>query len=123
MLLVGEGALQMTGWEFGNCPRLGKDTIVILFNNTSWEMLRAFQPESAFNDLDDWRFADIAAAIGGEGRRVTTRAELAQSLEHAIGTRGRFQLIEAMIPRGAMSATLSRFVAGVNRLHAAKDAA
>ncbi len=113
----------MTGWELGNCRRLGIDPIVILFNNTSWEMLRAFQPESAFNDLDDWRFADLAAAIGGDGRRVTTRAELAAALEDAVATRGRFQLIEAMLPRGAMSATLSRFVAGVKRLHAPKDAA
>ncbi len=123
LILVGDGAFQMTGWELGNCRRLGIDPVVILFNNTSWEMLRAFQPESAFNDLDDWRFADIAASIGGEGRRVTTRAELGQALEHAVATRGRFQLIEAMLPRGAMSATLSRFVAGVKRLHAAKDAA
>ena len=123
LILVGDGAFQMTGWELGNCRRLGIDPVVILFNNTSWEMLRAFQPESAFNDLDDWRFADIAASIGGEGRRVTTRAELGQALEHAVATRGRFQLIEAMLPRGAMSATLSRFVAGVKRLYAAKAAA
>ena len=60
LILVGDGAFQMTGWELGNCRRLGIDPVVILFNNTSWEMLRAFQPESAFNDLDDWRFADIA---------------------------------------------------------------
>jgi indolepyruvate decarboxylase len=123
LILVGDGAFQMTGWELGNCRRLGIDPIVILFNNASWEMLRAFQPESAFNDLDDWRFAEIAGSIGGEGRRVTTRAELAAALERAVATRGRFQLIEAMIPRGAMSATLSRFVAGVKRLHAPKDAA
>ncbi len=84
LILVGDGAFQMTGWELGNCRRLGIDPIVILFNNTSWEMLRAFQPESAFNDLDDWRFADIAGSIGGEGRRVTTRAELAAALEHAV---------------------------------------
>jgi indolepyruvate decarboxylase len=37
--------------------------------------------------------------------------------------RGRFQLVEVMLPRGAMSATLSRFVAGVKRLSAAKAAA
>ncbi len=123
LILVGDGAFQMTGWELGNCRRLGIDPIVILFNNTSWEMLRAFQPESAFNDLDDWRFADLAAAIGGEGRRVTTRAELAAALEQAVATRGRFQLVEAMLPRGAMSATLGRFVAGVKRLQAPKDAA
>ena len=82
-----------------------------------------FQPESGFNDLDDWRFAEIAGPIGGDGRRVTTRAELAQALERAVATRGRFQLIEAMIPRGVLSATLSRFVAGVKRLQGPKDAA
>ena len=123
LILVGDGAFQMTGWELGNCRRLGIDPIVILFNNESWEMLRAFQPESAFNDLDDWRFADMARSLGGEGHRVATRAELAAALEHAAATRGRFQLIEAMIPRGAMSATLSRFVAGVKRLQAAKEPA
>jgi indolepyruvate decarboxylase len=123
LILVGDGAFQMTGWELGNCRRLGIDPIVVLFNNTSWEMLRAFQPESAFNDLDDWRFAELAGAIGGEGRRVGTRAELAAALEHAAATRGRFQLVEAMIPRGVLSATLSRFVAGVKRLHGPKEAA
>ncbi|MDZ7811478.1 MAG: thiamine pyrophosphate-dependent enzyme [Arhodomonas sp.] len=54
LILVGDGAFQMTGWELGNCRRYGWDPIVLLFNNCSWEMLRAFQPESRFNDLDDW---------------------------------------------------------------------
>jgi indolepyruvate decarboxylase len=75
LILVGDGAFQMTGWEFGNCRRYGFDPIVVLFNNRSWEMLRVFQPESRFNDLDDWHFADIAGPIGGVGERVTTRRE------------------------------------------------
>ena len=75
-------------------------------------MLRAFQPESAFNDLDDWHFAEIAPSLGGVGERVTTRAELAAALERAIACRGRFSLIEVMLPRGTTSATLARFVAG-----------
>jgi hypothetical protein len=41
----------------------------------------------------------------------------AAAIAHARATRGRFQLIEAMIPRGVMSSTLARFVAGVRRLH------
>ena len=118
LILVGDGAFQMTGWELGNCARHGWDPIVLVFNNTSWEMLRAFQPESKFNDLDDWHFADLARGMGGEGVRVTTRRELAAALERAIATRGRFQLIEAMIPRGTLSPTLARFVAGVKRLQA-----
>ncbi len=116
LVLVGDGAFQMTGWELGNCRRLGIDPIVVVFNNASWEMLRAFQPESAFNDLDDWRFAEMARGLGGDGYRVTTRAELEAALRTAFTTRGRFQLIDAVYPRGRLSPTLERFVDGVRRL-------
>ena len=120
LILVGDGAFQMTGWELGNCRRYGWDPIVLLFNNASWEMLRTFQPESGFNDLDDWGFAQMAAGMGGDGVRVRTRAELKAALDKAIATRGRFQLIEVMIPRGVLSESLSRFVNAVKRLNAAK---
>ena len=120
LILVGDGAFQMTGWELGNCKRYGWDPIVLLFNNASWEMLRTFQPESSFNDLGDWGFADMARGLGGDGVRVRTRAELKTALDHAMATRGRFQLIEIMIPSGVLSNTLARFVAGVKRLNAAK---
>ena len=120
LILVGDGAFQMTGWELGNCRRYGWDPIVLLFNNASWEMLRTFQPESGFNDLDDWGFAQMAAGMGGDGVRVRTRAELKSALDKAVATRGRFQLIEVMIPRGVLSESLSRFVNAVKRLNAAK---
>jgi indolepyruvate decarboxylase len=112
LILVGDGAFQMTGWELGNCRRYGLDPIVVLFNNASWEMLRAFQPESRFNDLDDWQFATMAAALGGHGERVTTRKALQDALERAVARRGQFSLIEVMLPRGATSTTLARFVSG-----------
>jgi indolepyruvate decarboxylase len=117
LILVGDGAFQMTGWELGNCRRYGWDPIVLLFNNCSWEMLRAFQPESRFNDLDDWNFAAMAGPLGGDGQRVTTRAQLKAALANAVSRRGRFQLIEIMLSRGQMSTTLARFVAGVSRGH------
>ncbi|VCU09771.1 Indole-3-pyruvate decarboxylase [Rhodoplanes serenus] len=113
LILVGDGAFQMTGWELGNCRRYGLDPIVLLFNNASWEMLRVFQPESRFNDLSDWNFAAMAPALGGHGERVATRRELAAALERAIARRGMFSLIEVMLPRGATSRTLARFVTGL----------
>lgn len=117
LILVGDGAFQMTGWELGNCRRYGWDPIVIVFNNASWEMLRTFQPESGFNDLDHWGFAEMAAGLGGDGVRVATRAELKAALDKAMATRGKFQLIEVTIARGVLSSTLARFVAGVKRLN------
>jgi indolepyruvate decarboxylase len=112
LILVGDGAFQMTGWELGNCRRYKLDPIVVLFNNASWEMLRVFQPESKFNNLDDWNFAAIAPSLGGHGERVTTRAELAAALDRAVKRRGMFSLVEVMLPRGKTSDTLARFVAG-----------
>ncbi|MFL5029089.1 MAG: indolepyruvate/phenylpyruvate decarboxylase [Xanthobacteraceae bacterium] len=112
LILVGDGAFQMTGWELGNCRRYGFDPIVVVFNNASWEMLRVFQPESGFNDLDDWNFSAMAPAMGGVGERATTRRDLAAALERAAARRGVFSLVEVMLPRGATSRTLARFVAG-----------
>jgi indolepyruvate decarboxylase len=116
VILVGDGAFQMTGWELGNCQRYGWDPIVIVFNNRSWEMLRAFEPEAGFTDLSDWHFAEMAHPLGGRGCRVSNRAELGVALDAALSRRGRFELIEVMLPRGAVSDTLARFVQGVRRL-------
>lgn len=116
LILVGDGAFQMTGWELLNCRRYGWDPIVLVFNNRSWEMLRAFQPESKFNDLDDVNYAAVAAALGGSGYRVTTRIELHRALERAVAERGRFQLIEVMLERGQLSRTLARFVSGIKHM-------
>ncbi len=123
IILVGDGAFQMTGWELGNCQRYGWDPVVVVFNNCSWEMLRAFEPDAGFTDLSDWHFADMAAALGGRGTRVATRAELGAALDAALGRRGRFELIEVMIPRGSVSDTLARFVEGVRRLQRPAPAA
>jgi indolepyruvate decarboxylase len=115
LILVGDGAFQMTGFELGNARRLGLNPIVLVFNNTAWGMLKVFQPETDYNDLDDWRFAEMAAALGGKGRRVSTRAELWAALVGAHADEANWHLIEIMIPRGAYSRVLSRFVGAVRQ--------
>ncbi len=115
LILVGDGAFEMTGWELGNCRRYGWDPIVVVFNNCSWEMLRVFDPQAGFNDRDDWHFADIAASLGGTGARVRTRAELKRALAEAQAARGCFRLIEVMLEKGAISDTLARFVGALGQ--------
>jgi indolepyruvate decarboxylase len=116
IVMVGDGAFQMTGWELGNARRMGCDPIVLLLNNASWEMLRTFQPEGRYNDLGDWDFASMAAGMGGDGYVVRTRRELAAALARAHATRGRFQLVDIRLARGVLSPTLERFVKAVKRL-------
>ena len=118
IIMVGDGAFQMTGWELLNCRRYGWNPIVLLFNNSSWEMLRAFQPESSFNDLDHLDYANIADSLGGRGHRASTRRELKGAMQEALQDESCFQLIEIMLERGQLSATLSRFVDGIKNMRA-----
>ena len=119
LVLVGDGAFQMTGWELLNCARLSVDPIVVVFNNASWEMLRTFQPGSKFNDLVELDFSEIATTLGGDGYRVTNKTELAVALSRAYATRGRFQLIDAVLARGDLTPALQNFVDGIKRMRAA----
>jgi len=120
LIMVGDGAFQMTGWELGNCRQYGWNPIVLLFNNRSWEMLRTFQPGPDYHNLDDWKFAEMAAPMGGHGVRVTTCKELVDALANAQADDSRFQLIEVMLERGEISQTLNRFVNAVKRLSGVK---
>jgi indolepyruvate decarboxylase len=116
LILVGDGAFQMTGLELGNARRYGWDPIVLLFNNGAWEMLRAFEPDAQFNELGVWDFASMAAGMGGDGYLVRGRIELQRALAQAYATRGRFQLLDIRLAPGAQSPTLARFVSAVKRL-------
>lgn len=115
VILVGDGAFEMTGWELGHCPRHGWDPIVIVLNNSGWEMLRAFEPEARFNNLCRWRFGDLANDLGGHGVRVHTHDQLVDEVGRALAQRGKFQLIDVMLPRGSMSRRMQKFVNGISR--------
>ena len=117
VVLLGDGAFQMTGMELGNCSRYGWDPIVLVLNNKTWGMLAVFQPEAEYNNLGDWKLADMANSLGGEGQRVTTRKELSAALDRALATRGKFQLIEVMIAKEDLSTTLNNYVSTLRKMH------
>lgn len=116
IILVGDGAFQMTGFEIGNASKLGVKPIIVVFNNASWEMLRAFQPESKFNDLDTWNFAELANTLGGRGQLVTSRDQLLPAFKTAFEDETKFQLLDIRLQRGEMSNTLSQFSNSVIKL-------
>ncbi|WIT10608.1 indolepyruvate/phenylpyruvate decarboxylase [Paucibacter sediminis] len=116
LVLVGDGAFQMTGWELGNARAMGCDPIVLLLNNASWEMLRTFEPEGRYNGRGAWDFAAMAAGMGGRGYEVHTVGQLVEALACAQAERGRFQLLDLRLAPGVLSPTLQRFVGAVKRL-------
>lgn len=118
IILVGDGAFQMTGWEMLNMPRYGLNPIIMVFNNASWEMLRTFQPESEFNNLPLLDFKAIGDSLGGKGHKANNRAELKTAFETALADESTFHVIDIKIEKKVLSKTLDRFVNGIKAVRA-----
>jgi len=110
LVLVGDGAFQMTGPEIAHANGLACNPIVVLLNNARWEMLQAFFPHAGYNDTVSWPFAQLAALWGGRGVVAATIGEFRAALQDAWQD-PRFTLIEVPLAKGDISPVLSRFVA------------
>jgi indolepyruvate decarboxylase len=63
LVLVGDGAFQMTGTELSSIARLGLPAIVIVFNNRGYSTERLIL-EGPFNDIASWRFDKLGEVMG-----------------------------------------------------------
>ncbi len=111
LVLVGDGAFQMTGSELVHALRWGLRPVVVVMNNGSWEMLQSFLP-TAYNEVADWRYAETARTWGVLAFRPGTAAELREALAAARAA-DRATLIEVPLARGDISATLHTFTRSV----------
>jgi indolepyruvate decarboxylase len=109
IVLVGDGAFQMTGAEISHAPAYGCRPIVVLFNNTRWEMLQAFFPDAKYNATVAWPFARLAELWGGRGFTVKTPEEFRCALTAAWES-DRFSLIDVSLAPGDISPILRGFV-------------
>jgi indolepyruvate decarboxylase len=109
LVLMGDGAFQMTGPEIAHAPGYGCNPVIVLVNNNRWEMLQAFYPHAAYNDTVAWPFAKLASLWGGDGHTAGSVGELRRALDEAWAS-PRFSIVEVPVPRGDISPVLARFV-------------
>jgi len=83
LVLVGDGAFQMTGTELSSCIRYGQAPIVVVLNNRGYSTEREIL-EGPFNDIPEWQYEKICDLLGGGvGHRVGTFGELVLALKAA----------------------------------------
>ncbi|MBI2763543.1 MAG: hypothetical protein HYX54_07330 [Chloroflexi bacterium] len=87
--LVGDGGLGMTLAEVETAVRMGLRTIVVVFDNERYGMIRTHQEQreggsTAGTDLGPIDFAAAARALGARGARVDTDAALEPALRQAL---------------------------------------
>jgi indolepyruvate decarboxylase len=109
LVLCGDGAFQMTGPEISHAPAHGLSPIVVLVNNSGWQIFRPVSPRHDLLALPPWPYAELAQSFGGVGFRAATRGELREALRAANEVR-EFVVIECLVPPDDLSPVTRRYI-------------
>jgi len=115
LVLVGDGAFQMTGIELSTALRYHLNPIVVLLNNRGYGTERHMQ-DGPYNDLQPWRYSKLPELLGGgKGWEVRTEGELAKALEEARENTSTFSLVEVHLAPLDRSPALDRLAKRIQK--------
>jgi indolepyruvate decarboxylase len=115
LVLVGDGAFQMTGMELSTCARYGLDPIVIVLNNAGYTTERLIL-DGPFNDIQRWDYSKLPQVIGaGRAHRVETVRDLDRALADARRRDGQFVLLDVRLDKLDVSPALRRLGASLQQ--------
>jgi indolepyruvate decarboxylase len=119
IVLVGDGAFQMTGTEISTIVRLGLKPIVLILNNEGYGTMRKIR-DGSFNVISQWNYGKICELVGGgDSTSATTKGELDGAIRSAMGSNS-VRVIDVRIPRNDMSPQLTNMSTEMARLRAGK---
>lgn len=108
IVLVGDGAFQMTGMEISTIARYRLNPVIIVINNRGYGTERPML-DGPFNDLQLWQYSAIPGLVGGNGKGfdVQTEDQLDEALAAAWKHEG-YSILDVKIEQGDMSPALQR---------------
>jgi TPP-dependent 2-oxoacid decarboxylase len=115
LVLVGDGAFQMTGMELSAIARYGLNPIVIVLNNKGYGTERPML-DGAFNDLLNWQYSRIPEVLGtGRGFEVETEDELTAALLASKSHLDSFCIIDVHLDPHDMSPALKQMTQALGK--------
>jgi TPP-dependent 2-oxoacid decarboxylase len=113
LVLVGDGAFQMTGIELSAAARFGCNPIVVVLNNGGYVTER-YIIDGGFNDILPWDYSRLPEVFGkGRGFLVKTEGELEVALQEAALHTESFCLLDVRLDKMDASSTLKRLATGL----------
>jgi indolepyruvate decarboxylase len=112
IVLVGDGAFQMTGMELSSILRNGFCPVVIVLDNEGYGTERMLLlGDHAFNDIRPWHYSRLPEVLGaGKGYEVRTEGDFDQALSSALADPCQLHLLHVRLGRNDYSPTLVRLM-------------
>jgi TPP-dependent 2-oxoacid decarboxylase len=108
LVIVGDGAFQMTGMELSTIARFGLNPVVIVLNNAGYGTERHIH-DGPFNDVLNWNYHKLPEFFGvGRGFLVKTEEELDTALDAAAKHTETYCLLDVHLDPMDKSAALGR---------------
>ncbi|MCB1747614.1 MAG: alpha-keto acid decarboxylase family protein [Gammaproteobacteria bacterium] len=115
LVLVGDGAFQMTGMEVTTAVRYGLSPIVVVLDNAGFGTERPML-DGHFNDVQPWAVSEIPRVLGhGRAFHVRTEAEFADALAAALTLTAELVLIHVELARDDISPALQRLTSQLGK--------
>ena len=108
LVLVGDGAFQMTCMELSTTVRHKFNPIVVVLNNKGYSTERFIQ-EGPFNDILNWQYHKMPELLGaGWGFEVYTEGDLEKAFKAAFANQDSFSLLNVHLDKLDVSPALKR---------------
>ncbi len=108
LVLVGDGAFQMTGMELATIARYKLNPVVVILNNNGYGTERHMQ-DGPYNDVWPWKYYRLPEVLGaGRGFRVETEEQLDDALIKSQSWTDSFCLIDVQLAPLDRSPALDR---------------
>ena len=109
LVIVGDGAFQMTGMELSTIARFNLNPIVVILNNQGYGTERPMQ-DGPFNNILPWRYSRIPEVLGfGKGFDIETEGQLEQALGICREYTQQFCILDIHLDPHDCSSALKRF--------------
>lgn len=111
LVLVGDGAFQMTCMELSTAVRRQFNPIVVVLNNKGYSTERFIQ-EGPFNDIHNWQYHRLPELLGsGWGFEVHTEGDLEKAFRAALANVDCFSILNVHLDKLDVSPALKRLAA------------
>jgi indolepyruvate decarboxylase len=109
IVVVGDGAFQMTGMELSTIVRHKFAPIVIVLDNKGYGTERFLHPGNDFNEIHPWAYHKLPLVLGGgTGYEVRTEGEFDAALRKALADKSGLSLIQVHLAHDDSSRALRR---------------